>query len=77
MLRTFNKRYQNNSRKRATIANVYASTPKDAATNLCSISLSEIDTGSSSSGGRRNLQLQIQGERLLYMLNYIFVNSCV
>lgn len=79
MLRTINKRDQNNSRKRATIANVYASTPKNAVANFGSISLSEIDTASSSSGGRRNLQLQLQmqGEELLCILNYIFENSCV
>jgi len=60
---------QNNTRKRATIANVYASTPINASIiKHHSVSLSGIDTASSSSGGRitRRLQLQIQGKELLY-----------
>lgn len=63
---------QNNSRKRATInyAVNYASTPKNAFVQFHSISLSEIETASSSSGGRRNLQLQ--GKELLSTLNYIY-----
>jgi len=59
---------QNNTRKRATIANVYASTPINASVKHYNVSLSGIDTASSSSGGRvtRRLQLEIQGKELLY-----------
>lgn len=75
MSRRINKLDQNNSHKRTTITD-YASTPKNefVMSNRYSISLSEINTASSSSGGRRNLQLQMQGKELLCMLNYIFVN---
>lgn len=75
MSRTINKLDQNDSHKRATIANVQASTPYTKhPIILHSISLSGIDTASSSSGGRKNLQLQMQGKELLCTLNYIFVN---
>lgn len=76
MSRRINKLNQNNSYKRATIP-TYSSTPKNGLVMLhhCSISLSDINTASSSSGGRRNLLLQMQGKELLCMLNYILVNS--
>ncbi|XP_011644952.1 uncharacterized protein LOC105432047 [Pogonomyrmex barbatus] len=56
---------QNNSHKRATIGNVYASTPIKPLTKLHSISLSGIDTFSSSSGGRNSqfIQSQIQTKK--------------
>ncbi|XP_011873319.1 PREDICTED: uncharacterized protein LOC105565072 [Vollenhovia emeryi] len=62
MSQAINKLGRNNSHKRFTIAtaNTYTSTPKSVPVKWNSISLSEIDTASSSSGGRRNLQLQMQ-----------------
>lgn len=77
MSRKVNK-LENNSHKRATIIN-YTSTPKKEKVMLrhYSISLSEINTASSSSGDRKKLQLQMQGEKLLYTLNYISVNSYI
>ncbi|XP_071581166.1 uncharacterized protein [Temnothorax nylanderi] len=62
MSRMINKRDINNSRKRATIATLYTSTPTNITNTSmkhCNISLSEIDTASSSSG-RANLQLHLQ-----------------
>ncbi|XP_071581300.1 uncharacterized protein [Temnothorax nylanderi] len=62
MSRMINKRDINNSRKRATINTLYTSTPTsitNTSMKHCSISLSEIDTASSSSG-RENLQLHLQ-----------------
>jgi len=59
---TFDK---NKKHKRVTISNVFSSTPnKSFPIKLGSISLSEIDTGSSSSGGKitRNLGSLIRGE---------------
>ncbi|XP_071640359.1 uncharacterized protein [Temnothorax longispinosus] len=68
MSRMINKRDINNSRKRATIATLYTSTPTsipNTSMKSCSISLSGIDTASSSSGDRPNLQLlhQLQVKR--------------
>ncbi|XP_024890006.1 uncharacterized protein LOC112466243 [Temnothorax curvispinosus] len=62
MSRMINKRDINNTRKRATIATLYTSTPTsipNTSMKSCNISLSGIDTASSSSGDRPNLhQLQ-------------------
>lgn len=65
---------KNKNHKRATIANVFSSTPiKLSPIKHYSISLSEIDTGSSSSGGTRDLTSLIRGEDNYYVLIIILL----
>ncbi|KYN04177.1 hypothetical protein ALC62_04942 [Cyphomyrmex costatus] len=54
--------YDKNKNKRVTIANVFSSTPTKSIIKHGNISLSEIDTGSSSSGGKitRNVRFQLR-----------------
>ncbi|XP_077257494.1 uncharacterized protein LOC143894742 [Temnothorax americanus] len=71
MSRMINKRDINNGHKRATIATLYTSTPTsipNTSMKSCGTSLSRIDTASSSSGDRPNLQLlqRLQDRKIIH-----------